>query len=193
MNSKKPIIIFTGPSGVGKGTIEELLFQFKELKLSLSCSATTRAPRNGEIDGQHYYFISKEDFKNKIDNNQFIEYSFHFDNYYGTLFSEIDRIHNEGNVPLLEIETNGAMQILEKTKDNHNYYLITIFVLPPSIQDLESRIINRNTESKESLKKRIIKAQEEMSCKSKFKYLITNDVPERAANEIREILIKETQ
>ncbi|MGP1451798.1 MAG: guanylate kinase [Metamycoplasmataceae bacterium] len=189
--NSKPIIIFTGPSGVGKGTIEQLLFTYPELKLMFSCSATTRKPRTGEINGEHYHFISKEEFLKKIDNNEFLEYSFHFDNYYGTLYSEIDKIHAKNGVPFLEIETNGAKQILQKISNNKDYNLITIFVLPPSIDELEKRIIKRNSESEESLKKRIEKAQNELKEAHLFRYRVISDDVERSALEVKSIILKE--
>lgn len=188
---KKPIIIFTGPSAVGKGTIEKTLFKFEELRLQLSCSATTRKPRVGEVDGVHYFFISKKEFEDKLKKDMFFEYSHHFDNYYGTLYEEIDRIHKEEKVPFLEIETNGARQILEKAKKEDKYHLITIFILPPTIKDLEDRIRNRNTEDEASIQKRLAKGVEEIKEKSLFKYQVVNDIPERAAEELREIIKKE--
>lgn len=191
ISKRKPIIIFTGPSGVGKRTIEKYLFDFKNLKLHLSCSATTRAPREGEINGIHYFFITKEEFEKHIQNDDLFEYSFHFDNYYGTLYSEIARIHRNGEIPVLEIETNGAKQILEKVSNNKNYKLITLFILPPSIEELERRIINRKTESQEAIKKRLAKAQAEIAEKGIFRHHIINDDPLRAAKEIKEIIEKE--
>ncbi|WP_036463523.1 guanylate kinase [Mycoplasmopsis sturni] len=194
-DKKKPIIIFTGPSGVGKGTIERYLFDFEELNLSLSCSATTRAPRQGELNGIHYHFISVDEFRNKIKSRKLIEFSYHFNNYYGTLYSELDKIHKKNKVPMLEIETRGAKQIIEKFSQNNDdqekYNLITIFLGPPSIDDLRKRIINRGTESPEVMKTRLKKAEEEIAESAIFKYKIINDIPERAANEIREILHKE--
>lgn len=192
MSSKKnPIIIFTGPSGVGKGTLERLIFEFDELNLEISCSVTTRKKRHGEIDGVHYYFMDKQTVENKIDNNEFIEYSYHFENYYGTLFSELDRIHKKNSVPFLEIETTGAKQIIEKYGTKKDYNIITIFLLPPSISELKARIIKRGSEDDDTLRLRLAKAKEEMDDSNKFKYKVVNDVPERAAEEIRQILHKE--
>ncbi|UUM19696.1 MULTISPECIES: guanylate kinase [unclassified Mycoplasma] len=189
----KPIIIFTGPSGVGKGTVERLLFDFEELNLYLSCSATTRKPREGEINGIHYHFISTEEFRDKIKSRKFLEFSYHFNNYYGTLYSELDKIHAKNRVPMLEIETRGAKQVIEKLLESneHNYNLITIFLAPPSVDELKNRIINRGTETEEVIKARLDKATEEINESSIFKYTIINDVPERAADEIRTILHKE--
>ncbi|AKB10902.1 guanylate kinase [Mycoplasmopsis synoviae] len=190
---KKSIVIFTGPSGVGKGTVEQLVFNYDELNLSLSCSATTRSPRGGETNGIHYYFISKEEFKDRIKNKKFLEYSFHFDNYYGTLYSELDNIIARNKVPFLEIETNGAKIIAQKMQKLKNppYNLITIFLSPPSITDIYKRIKNRGTENAQTIKNRVNKAKEELLEDGNFKYVVYNDRPERAAQEIREILHKE--
>lgn len=191
INNKKLIIIFTGPSGVGKGTIEKILFNQKDLRLQLSCSATTRKPREGEIDGQHYFFITKAQFEESIKNQELLEYSFHFDNYYGTLFREIDRIHASNNIPFLEIETEGAKQILLNPINHEKYKILTFFVSPPTIEDLKNRIKNRNTEDEAAILKRLQKAEQEIADKNHFKYEIINDIPERAAEEIRNILKNE--
>ncbi|QGZ97475.1 guanylate kinase [Mycoplasma sp. NEAQ87857] len=191
--TKKPILIFSGPSGVGKGTIERLLFDFDELNLSLSCSATTRSKRDGELDGIHYYFIDVDEFRDKIKKRKFLEFSYHLGNYYGTLYSELDKIHQKNKLPMLEIETHGAKQVINKlSKSNQDKYnLITIFVLPPSIDDLKKRILNRGSENSKTLKERLKKAQSEIEESSIFKYKVINDTPERAAEEIRMILHKE--
>ncbi|WBP84206.1 guanylate kinase [Mycoplasmopsis edwardii] len=194
MNSKEPIIILTGPSGVGKGTIERLLFEFEELNLSLSCSATTRKPRNGELNGIHYYFIDTENFRDKMKSRKFLEFSYHLNNYYGTLYSELKKIHDKKMVPMLEIETTGVKKVINKFKNeklDEKYNLITIFLAPPSIDDLRKRIITRGSENSQTLKERLKKAETEISESVIFKYKIINDIPERAANEIREILHKE--
>ncbi|WLP85424.1 guanylate kinase [Mycoplasma seminis] len=195
MDKKSPIIIFSGPSGVGKGTVERLLFEYDELNLSLSCSATTRLPREGELDGIHYHFIDIDRFRDKIKSRKFIEFSYHLSNYYGTLYSELDKIHAKHKVPMLEIETNGAKQIIKKfttdSKESEKYNLITIFLAPPSVEDLRKRIIKRGSENDETLKQRLKKAEEEIADSHLFKYRIINDVPERAAEEIRAILHKE--
>ncbi|MCE6056221.1 guanylate kinase [Mycoplasmopsis agalactiae] len=189
--NKKPIIIFAGPSGVGKGTIEKYLFDNKELRLHLACSATTRKPRAGEVEGVHYFFISKEDFEKKINENAFLEYSYHFENYYGTLYAEIDRIHNLNKVPFLEIETNGAKQILSKKEVNDRYKVITFFILPPSVTELKNRILNRNTENKEAINIRMQKAIDEINDQHLFKYKIVNDDAELAAKRVTQIIKEE--
>ncbi|WP_322902634.1 guanylate kinase [Mycoplasmopsis felis] len=194
INIKQPIIIFSGPSGVGKGTIEKLLFNFKELNLALSCSATTRKPRPGEINGKDYHFLDVDTFRDKIKKYKFIEFSYHLNNYYGTLYSELEKIHQNKQIPILEIETTGAKQIISKfsvQELQEKYNLITIFVCPPSIEDLKSRIIARGSEDNETLKDRLKKAETELMDSIIFKYRITNDLPERAAQEIRNILHNE--
>ncbi|ATO31065.1 guanylate kinase [Mycoplasmopsis bovirhinis] len=194
-NSKKnPIIILSGPSGVGKGTIERLLFDFEELNLSLSCSATTRKRRPGELDGIHYHFIDVDRFRDLMKRRKFIEFSYHLNNYYGTLNSELKKIHDKNMVPLLEIETNGVKKIInkfEKEEWNSKYNLITIFITPPSVEDLKKRIINRGSESKQTLQNRLKKAEIEIAEAHIFKYQVLNDTPERAANEIKRILYRE--
>lgn len=195
MNTTKkeldPIIIFVGPSGVGKGTVEKILFQYPELKLAFSVSATTRKPREGEIDGVHYYFKTKKEFEKMIKENQLLEYDHHFENYYGTPLSEIKRIHGLSKIPFLEIETNGTKEILDDPQKRNAFRIITIFLMPPTIDDLKSRIINRNSETDKTMALRLAKAQDELKDANLFKYHVINDVPERAAKEIRDILMKE--
>nr|WP_033161253.1 guanylate kinase [[Mycoplasma] collis] len=186
------IIILVGPSGVGKGSIEKILFTFKELKLKLACSATTREPRNGEKDGFHYYFISKDEFEQKIKNNEFIEWNLHFDNYYGSLFSEIEKIKNEGFNPILEIETFGALKIFDFfQKLNRKSELIPIFIKPPSIKELKKRINERGTEDKVQIEKRVQKAKDELKQRKYFPYIIKNDDLYKAAEEIKNIILGE--
>lgn len=192
-DKKNPIIIFTGPSGVGKGTVERLLFEFEELKLSLSCSVTTRKPRPGEIYGIHYYFMDRSIFQQMIKAREFLEFSYHFSNYYGTLISELEKIHKKGKIPMLEIETWGAKQIIEKYSNDPRYYIISIFLLPPSMKELKNRITKRGSESPETIKTRLEKSQKEINESSIFKYRVINDTPEAAAEKIRSIILKEVQ
>ncbi|MBN0919116.1 guanylate kinase [[Mycoplasma] gypis] len=188
----KKIIIFTGPSGVGKGTIEKQLFKDVALKLKLSVSATTRKPRVGEEEGVHYYFISKEEFEKHIANGDLLEWSQHFDNYYGTLFSDLKRISSEGYIPFLEIETNGALQILEQYKKlGLENKIVSIFVLPPSFEELKRRIIERGSETEETIKKRMEKAFEEIRYSTVFDYVVTNDSVEGTYQQVKGIIEKE--
>lgn len=179
------VIVFTGPSGVGKATVEKLLFEDESLRLRFSISATTRAPRPGEKDGVHYHFISLEEFDKKIKEDAFVEWNAHFSNKYGTLKSEITRIQNEGFRPFLEIEVNGAENIIKKFgKEN----VISIFIAPPSIEELRARITARGTESQEQINERISRVEEEMTKQDLFDHVVINDTVESAANKIKEIL-----
>ncbi|BAP39458.1 guanylate kinase [Metamycoplasma canadense] len=185
----KKLIIFTGPSGVGKGTVEKPLFEIKELKLKLSVSVTTRPPREGEIDGVHYYFISTETFETFIKENKLLEYSKHFDNYYGTLFSEITNITSSGKIAFLEIETNGAMQVIEKyKKEGREDEICSIFLMPPSLTELERRMEERNTETCELMLKRLDKAREEIILSSMFEYVVVNNSIDDTVLKIKEII-----
>ncbi|CRH46082.1 guanylate kinase [Mycoplasmopsis arginini] len=186
---EKKLIIFTGPSGVGKGTVEQSLFTNQDLKLKLSVSITTRKPREGEIDGVHYYFVPSETFETFIEENKLLEYSKHFDNYYGTLYSEISNILSSGKIPFLEIETNGAKQIIEKyRKEGREDEICSIFLMPPSLTELERRIETRNTETYDLILKRLDKAREEIILSSMFKYVVVNNSIEDTVNKIKEII-----
>ncbi|AZZ65676.1 guanylate kinase [Metamycoplasma phocicerebrale] len=189
---EKKLIIFTGPSGVGKGTVEKPLFDDKDLKLKLSVSITTRKPREGEIDGVHYYFVSPEMFQTFIKEDRLLEYSKHFDNYYGTLLSEILHIYESGRIPFLEIETNGANQIIEKyKKEGREAEICSIFLMPPSLDELERRIEGRKTETEDLILKRLQKAREEIQMSSSFNYVITNNSIEETVLNIKKIIKKD--
>lgn len=183
------IIMITGPSGVGKGTIEKKLFEDESLNLDFSVSATTRQKRNEEKNGQHYYFISNEEFEKLIKKDAFLEYSKHFNNYYGTPYKEVfDKINNGKNV-LVEVETNGAINIIQKLKEkNQDHLLISIFITPPSIDDLKIRIKKRNSEDEKSINDRIKRAKEEMSYTKYFKYVVENNNLDIAVETIKKII-----
>ena len=183
MNNK--LVIFTGPSAVGKATLEKGLFSYKDLKLKLSVSATTRKPREGEIDGVHYYFISDEKFDALAKNNKFIEWNEHFSNKYGTLKSEVQRIQDEGYVPFLEIEVIGAMNII---KEFGRENVRSIFIIPPSIKEIRDRLEKRGTENSEQIEERILRVEEELEYKDRFQYIVINDKVEKATNELIKIL-----
>lgn len=185
---KTKLIILTGPSGVGKATIEHELFKNKSLRLSFSVSATTRAPRPGEEHGKQYYFLTKEEFDSKIMNNQFVEWNEHFSNKYGTLVSEVDRIREEGHNPVLEIETVGAKNIMGKySKDQ----VLAIFIAPPSVEALRERIRARGAETEAQIEERIARVNEEMADMHLFDYVVVNDVLEHAVEKITHIIEKE--
>lgn len=185
-------IIISGPSGVGKGTIEKELFNDDSLNLSFSVSATTRKKREGEIEGKHYYFISEEEFLKLINEDKLLEYSKHFDNFYGTLNSEIEnKIKNNQNV-LIEVETVGAINIINKYKQNNKEEeLITIFIIPPSFKELKRRIIQRQSEDKKSIKKRMKKAKKEIKCRKYFNHVVKNDNIKEVVEQIKLIIRNE--
>ena len=173
MKNLKKLIIITGPSGVGKGTVvKELLDRNKDIWLSIS--ATTRNPRIGEKDGENYYFLSDEKFKDMIDKKEFLEWAQFAGNYYGTPLSTVNEKIEKGFIVLLEIEVEGAKQIKEKFPE-----ALSIFLLPPSKAELEKRIRNRGTEKEEAIDRRLRRADYEMASSDEFDFVLTNhDVDE---------------
>lgn len=184
---KAKLIIFTGPSGVGKGTILADFFKKVDNKIVYSISNTTRSPRDGEINGMHYFFISKEEFEKMIDEDSFLEYACYSGNYYGTNKKFVDEKLREGKSILLEIELQGALQVMKKCPD-----AVTIFIKPPTFDELEKRLRGRHSESEEAIQKRLITAKEELKNQDKFHYVIENKVVNEAVNELFEIYNKET-
>ncbi len=173
------IIILTAPSGAGKSSISYHLLENNEW-LAFSVSAATREKRKGEIDGVHYYFMSPEEFREKVKNNEFLEWEMVYkDNYYGTLRSEIERIWAEGKTPLLDIDVKGAIHIEQEYPNN----TLSIFVQPPSIEVLEDRLRSRGTESEEKIQTRMSKAAYEISLRDSFDKIIVNDDLDRACAE----------
>ncbi|MGL4183617.1 MAG: guanylate kinase [Metamycoplasmataceae bacterium] len=186
------IIIIAGPSGVGKGTIEKELFKIKELNLVFSVSATTREKREGEKEAESYYFINEEKFKEKIKNNKFLEWSMHLNNFYGTLIEEVETKLEKGFNVLVEVDTIGAINIINKYKEmNQEDKLITIFIEPPSLEELEKRIRNRNTELDHQIKIRLEKAKLEMTERNNFTYCIINKTIENSVKMIYDLIIRE--
>jgi guanylate kinase len=184
MASYNKLIVITAPSGAGKTSITRHLLQtFPELAFSIS--ATTRQPRSYETDGVDYYFIALDDFKQKIQQNEFAEWEMVYEGkYYGTLKSELKRIWNNGKVPLLDIDVKGAIHVQQQYPRS----LLTIFIEPPSIDELKKRLQSRGTETDESLQARLNKAAYELSFKDHFNKSIVNDFFERACNEAEEIV-----
>ncbi|MDE5570099.1 MAG: guanylate kinase [Ruminococcus sp.] len=176
MTNKGRLIVFSAPSGCGKGTmLAEIL---KDEHFYCSVSATTRSPRDGEIDGVNYYFLKKEDFEKKIENNEFLEYACYCDNYYGTLVSEVENKLNEGINVILEIEVQGAMKIRQIRPD-----ALFIFISPPSVEELRRRLRKRGTESEDIIEKRVAQAEKELSFVSKYDYDIVNAALEDAISD----------
>ena len=184
MNNEGRLILFSGPSGVGKDTLLELLYK-KRPDLVHSVSATTRKMRENEIHGKDYYFISNEDFELMIQSGNILEYTKYGNNLYGTPKKPIDDWLSSGKTIILKIEVHGAKQIKKLYKD-----AIAIFILPPSIEVLEQRLRKRGTDNEEDLKKRMEIALSEIETSSEYDYVIYNDNLETAVDEIIEILNK---
>ncbi|VEU62562.1 guanylate kinase [Mesomycoplasma dispar] len=186
------LIILSGPSGVGKGTIESLLLKNKDLLIKLAISATTRGKRKNEIDGINYFFLTHQIFKEKIENNEFLEWSRHFNNYYGTLKSQIEFIQSQNFIPLLEIDTTGAKNIIKNYQEKGELdKLLTIFILPPSLETLKKRIEKRLTETDAQINQRLEKAKSEIEIKNLFKFQVINDNLEECVRQIEKIISKE--
>lgn len=173
----------SGPSGVGKGTIRNKLFDKNDLNLFYSVSMTTRKPRPGEVDGQDYYFVSREEFDKNIENGNLLEWAEFVGNRYGTPKDKVEKMREEGKNVLLEIEVNGTSQVLEKVND-----VVSIFILPPSLEELESRIRGRSTESEEVIKERLTKATKELDFQKQYKFKVVNDNIDVAVEEVRNII-----
>ena len=181
--SKGLLIVISGPSGVGKGTILKELIKDEELKLSYSVSMTTREKREGEEDGVNYHFVSKERFEEAINNGELLEYAEFVGNYYGTPLNEVVKLRDEGRNVVLEIEVQGCKQVQEKVED-----ALTIFIVPPSMDELESRIRGRKTEPEEIIQERLAKAEREMKMMDQYKYVICNDDIDLAVDIISVII-----
>ena len=188
MNKKQAkLIIFTGPSGVGKGTILADFFKKVDNNIVYSISNTTRQPRDGEINGMHYFFISTGEFEKMIKENMFLEYACYSGNYYGTNKNFVEQKINEGKSVLLEIELQGALQVMKKCPD-----AVTIFIKPPTFEELEKRLRGRHSEDEISILKRLKTAKEELKNADKFHYVIENDIVDKAVDELIAIYNKET-
>ena len=182
MKNTKKLIIITGPSGVGKGTVVKAILK-KGINIWLSISATTRKPRNGEVDGKDYYFLTTKKFKEMINNEMFLEWAEFAGNYYGTPINKINEKIKHGSKVILEIEVEGACQVREKFPET-----IAIFLLPPNKQELEKRIRNRGTDNEESILQRLERADFEMSSSKDFDYVLKNYEIDKTADEILKII-----
>jgi len=182
MNNFKKLIIITGPSGVGKGTVVKEILD-KEQDIWLSISATTRNPRIGEKDGENYYFLTDEKFRDMIDKKEFLEWAQFAGNYYGTPLSIVNEKIEKGFIVLLEIEVAGAKQIKNKFPD-----ALSIFLMPPSKEELEKRIRNRGTEKEEAISKRLSRASFEIASSNKFDFVITNHDVDETVSKVLKII-----
>lgn len=179
------LIILSGPSGVGKGTIRKYFEKDDQLNLAYSTSMTTRSPRQGEKDGVDYFFTTKEKFEEAIKNGELLEYAEFVGNYYGTPLNEVERLRNEGKNVLLEIEVQGATQVQKRCPD-----ALSIFIIPPSMDELERRIRGRRSEPEEIIQQRLAKASHEMKMIPNYKYIVCNDDPKLAAELIKTIILR---
>ena len=183
LNERGLLIVLSGPSGVGKGTVRKALFEKEGHNLVYSISMTTRKPRTGEVNGSDYYFVSKDEFEQKIKNGKMLEYAEFVGNYYGTPVDEVEKQLSDGNEVVLEIEVQGALQVRDKMKD-----AIFIFIAPPSMEALEDRLKARGTEDIEIIKQRIAKAKSELNLAYKYDYIVVNDEVSNAADRIMAII-----
>ncbi len=182
------VFVFSGPSGTGKSTLcNRILQEAKNLRFSVSC--TTRQPRVGEVDGKDYHFVSRETFDERIKNHEFLEYANVYEDYYGTLKSEIESRISEGNDILLDIDVQGAMQI-RKNSANHPWASAVhyIFVAPPSLEELERRLRSRATEPEEKIQRRLKQARTELSQSELYDHIVVNSEMDRALEQIRAII-----
>ena len=179
------LIVLSGPSGVGKGTVRKKVFKDLSLNLAYSISMTTRQPRNGERHGVEYFFITTEEFEQKIKEDAFLEYTKFVGNYYGTPYEYVEQLRNEGKNVFLEIEIEGAKKVLSKCKGDD---VISIFLVPPSLEELERRIRGRKSETDDIIQERLAKARREIGFKDNYEYVVVNNNLSKACYRIKQII-----
>ena len=182
MNNRGILVLYTGCSGVGKGTIMKELLR-RDPNIRLSVSNTTREPRDGEIDGVHYRFVTREEFLALADADGYIEYAEYCDNLYGTPKQHVEDLLAAGYDVFLEIEVKGGLQVMEQFPD-----VLSIFILPPSIEELENRLRGRGTETEEVIRQRLAEAKNELAVAQQYRFRVVNDDLNTAVNEVLDIL-----
>ena len=183
MKKKGLLLIMSGPSGVGKGTVREMLMEDTSLNLFYSVSMTTRNMRPGEVNGREYYFVTKEEFMRQVANDNLLEWAEYVGNCYGTPKDKVEDMLNEGKNVLLEIDVKGAENIFKKVPN-----VISIFIAPPSVEELGNRLRGRGTESEEVIANRVARAAKELKFRRLYKYVVINDKLEDCVDEIRQII-----
>ncbi len=178
------LIVFSGVSGVGKGTILSKLMPMEDLRLAYSVSMTTREPREGEVEGVNYFFVTKKRFLEAVKNGELLEHARFVGNDYGTPKDYVEKKREEGMNVILEIEIRGAKQIMKKCPD-----ALSIYIVPPSLEELERRLRERNSEDEETIMKRISKAKQEMKDIGFYEHVVCNDDLDVAVEEIRQIIL----
>ncbi len=185
MNNKGLLVVVSGPSGAGKGTIcQEFMKSHPDCALSIS--ATTRKPREGEVDGVNYFFLTHDEFRKRIDADGFLEHAVFCENYYGTPKDEVLSMIDSGKNVILEIEVQGALQVR-----SHYPEAVFVFVIPPTIEELEKRLRGRGTESDEVIEKRLERAKAEFAYIPKYNYILINDTVSDAVNRLDAIISAE--
>jgi guanylate kinase len=186
MHDRGLLIVFSGPSGVGKGTVRKAIFDRGDHKFEYSVSMTTRAQRPGEVDGVDYFFRTREQFEEKIKAGQMLEYAEYVGNYYGTPLDYVNETLDAGKDVFLEIEVQGALQVKEKMPDG-----VFVFLTPPDLGELRDRLTGRGTDDAATIEKRIAKAREEIKLMGEYDYAVVNDVVEEAATRVINIIASE--
>ncbi len=182
------LFVFSGPSGVGKGTLKAKLFEEFADRIAYSVSATTRGPREGEVDGKDYFFISRQEFERRVKNNEFLEHAEFAGNCYGTPRAYVEKLLDSGMNVVLEIDVQGALQVMKSMPE-----CVSVFILPPSFEELEHRLRGRGTETEEKVRERLETAKRELPYALQYDYQIVNggDI-EAAYQSLREVFLKST-
>ncbi len=186
MQEKGLLIVLSGPSGVGKGTVRKEIFSHPNNDFVYSISMTTRVPREGEVDGVDYFFKKREEFEELIEQGKLLEYAEFVGNYYGTPVDYVRETLDSGKDVFLEIEVKGARQVREKFPDG-----LFIFLMPPSLDELKNRIVTRGTETEDLIHNRMLSAREEIEMMSLYDYVIENDYVEHACEKVKAIIVAE--
>lgn len=183
MSERGLLIVFSGPSGVGKGTVRQEIFSTPDHKFQYSVSMTTRPQRPGEVDGIDYFFRSREEFEELIKQGQMLEYAEYVGNYYGTPLSYVNETLDKGIDVFLEIEVQGALQVKQRVPDG-----VFIFLTPPDLEELQDRLQGRGTDSPEVIAQRIARAKEEIALMREYDYAVVNDQVKLAAERVKRII-----